>query len=229
MDIEQLSIKIFNVHEQFYKKAVSAVNISLTLRNWFVGFYIVEYEQNGDDRAKYGDKLLKTLSKSLQSKKLDGMSFTNLNVYRKFYLVYPQIGKILPDLFKMGIIQTLPEQLDTRIIRTLSEQLQYTDNYILTSSLSEKLNPNNYLIPPEKTLTKLSFSHLEELIRIENPLKRAFYEIECIAGTWSTRELQRQINSLYYERSALSENKEKLSELANAKNLTKNIQNTKKL
>lgn len=218
MNLEQLSKNIFSVHEQFYKKAVSAVNISLTLRNWFIGYYIVEYEQNGEDKAKYGDKLLRTLSEKLKSEKIGGVSFTNLNVYRKFYLTYTHIGQALPDLFKKGIIQALPEQLENTIIRTLPEQLQNSIGQTASDQLQiidNKFIKTDYLIPPDKTITKLSFSHLEELIKIENPLKRAFYEIECITGTWSTRELQRQINSLYYERSALSENKDKLSQLAN--------------
>lgn len=63
----------------------------------------------------------------------------------------------------------------------------------------------------------MSFSHIVELIKIDDPLKRAFYELECVKGTWSTRELQRQIESLYFERSGLSKDKEKLSELVNQK------------
>jgi predicted nuclease of restriction endonuclease-like (RecB) superfamily len=72
-------------------------------------------------------------------------------------------------------------------------------------------------MPPHLILTKLSYTHLEQLIRIDDELKRTFFEIECIKGTWSVRELKRQINSLYYERSGLSSKPEKLSELVNQK------------
>lgn len=102
MDISQLSEQILQVHKQFQQKAISAVNISLTLLNWFIGYNIVEYEQNGEDRAKYGDKLIRTLSKNFQKLKLKGMSFTNLNIYRKFYLVYPQIIQALPEHFQLA-------------------------------------------------------------------------------------------------------------------------------
>ena len=68
-------------------------------------------------------------------------------------------------------------------------------------------------IPPQKLITNLSFSHLVELFPIKDPLQRFFYEMECIKGTWSVRELRRQINTLYFERSALSKQPEKLSEL----------------
>jgi len=73
----------------------------------------------------------------------------------------------------------------------------------------------NYLsfYPPEKLINTLSYSHLELLVVLDDPLKRAFYEIECIRGNWSVRELKRQIASLYFERSGLSKNKKKLAEL----------------
>jgi len=64
-------------------------------------------------------------------------------------------------------------------------------------------------------LERLSYSHIELLLEIDEPLKRAFYETECIKGNWSVRELKRQIGSLYFERSGLSKDKEKLSRLAN--------------
>ncbi len=67
MNIEQLSKNIVEIHQQLQKKASAAVNISLTIRNWFIGYYIVEYEQKGEDRAKYGKKLIRTLSKKLQT------------------------------------------------------------------------------------------------------------------------------------------------------------------
>ena len=207
MDIKQLSENIIEVHKQFQQRAASAVNISLTLRNWFIGYYIVEYEQNGEDRAKYGAEIIKTLSKLLKNKKLKGISHSYLNVYRNFYLIYPQIVQALPEQLNKGIIQAVSGQFKNRIIQALPAKFQNTD---LQNNTTYK-----YLIPPEKTLKRLSFTHITELIKISNPLKRAFYEIECINGTWSTRELERQINSLYYERSGLSENKEKLSQLAN--------------
>jgi len=223
MNLEQLATQIAQVHETLYKKATSAVNVSLTLRNWFIGYYIVEYEQKGEDRAKYGEKLIRTLSNKLKGK-ISGMSFTNLNMYRKFYLVYPQIIQALPEQLNNLIIRTASEQLSSQkiqplaeqnnapIIRAASEQFYIFENKVINVSVSEK---SNTIVPPAKTLTKLSYSHLEELIKIENPLKRAFYEVECINGVWSTRELERQINSLYYERMGLSMDKEKLSQIAN--------------
>ncbi len=153
MDINQLSNNIVKVHKQFQQKAASAVNIGLTLRNWFIGYYIVEYEQNGEDRAKYDTKIIKTLSKLLKKERLKGMSHSYLRVYRNFYLVYPQIIQTVPGQFRKAIIQALPVKF------------QDTD-------LQEN---KKHLIPPEKTLTKLSFTHNTKLIKIDNPFKHAFY------------------------------------------------------
>ena len=71
-------------------------------------------------------------------------------------------------------------------------------------------------IEPQKLLSALSYTHFEQLLAIADATKRSFYEIECIQGNWSVRELKRQINSLYYERSGLSHDPQKLSTLANA-------------
>ncbi len=202
MNIEQLALSISEIHKQFQHKAASAINVSLTLRNWYIGFYIVEYEQNGSDRAKYGSKVIRTLSEKFSKQKLKGMSFTYLNMYRQFYLIYPQIIQALPEQSQYSIIQAVAEQSQV-IIQPTVEQFK-------------ELNVN-ICVPPKKILNRLSFTHLSELIKIDNPLKRAFYEIECITGVWSTRELQRQISSLYFERSGLSRDKEKLSRLINQK------------
>ena len=199
MNFDLLLNTIQQTHTVFQQNAVKAVNVSLTLRNWLIGYYIVEFEQNGEDRAKYGDKLIPNLVSGLNSKSL---SFRNLNLYRQFYLLYPQI------------VQTLSAQL---------EQLQHNSNFPIMQSVSAQLENQETVviktaekrleIPPQKLITNLSFSHLVELFPIKDPLQRLFYEMECIKGTWSVRELRRQINTLYFERSALSKQPEKLSEL----------------
>jgi hypothetical protein len=66
-------------------------------------------------------------------------------------------------------------------------------------------------ISAERLITRLSYSHLELLAELDDDLKRRFYEVECIRGNWSVRELKRQIASLYYERSGLSTDKNKLA------------------
>jgi len=84
--------------------AVSAVNQSLTIRNWLFGHYIVEYEQNGEDRAKYGSELLKKLTNRLSIKNIKGLSDRSLRNCRQFYLAYPEIGPVLSDFALPGSI-----------------------------------------------------------------------------------------------------------------------------
>ena len=74
---------------------VKSTALSLTMRNWLIGFYIREYEQNGEDRAKYGKALLQRLSESLKGIGLKRMDVRELRRYRQFYLVYPQIRETL--------------------------------------------------------------------------------------------------------------------------------------
>lgn len=71
-------------------------------------------------------------------------------------------------------------------------------------------------VAPRTLVQRLSFTHLVELTALEDPLKRAFYEVECVRGNWSVRALKRQIATLYFERSALSSDKTKLSRMAHA-------------
>ncbi|MCL1966623.1 MAG: PDDEXK nuclease domain-containing protein [Fibromonadales bacterium] len=183
----ELINKISQTHEVLKVYALKAINVSLTVRNCLFGFYIVEYEQKGEDRAKYGEHLLENLSKSLSTKGLKNTSAAELSRFRQFYVTYPQI---------LGTLSQKSLHLLEQIFETLSQELQITDKQIS--------------VEPIKLLTNLSFSHFSELIKIDDSLKRKFYEIECIKGTWGVRELRRQINSLFYERTGISQNPEKL-------------------
>ncbi len=196
---------IQQVHAQLSKQASFAVNAGLTMRNWFIGYYIQEYEQRGADRSKYGQKLMGRLSEELERLNIGRTEKRELRRYRQFYQTYPQIREALTPELKAALI---PAAIEKR--ESLSPELETT----LKSQSVEKqesLTP----IPGGQLISKLSFSHISELLRCDDATKRAFYEVECICGNWSVRELKRQINSLYYERSGLSYDKKKLSELAN--------------
>ncbi len=189
-DFKSLVKNLENINREFSLQAKMAVNTSLTLRNWFIGAYIHEYELNGSDRAAYGEKIFSELEKEL--KNMSNCMRRQLYEYLSFYKAYPQIVPTLSAQFKLSesvgnIIQKVP---------TLSAQS---------------------LVPAEVLISKLSYSMLRLLLEIDDETKRAFYEIEAINGGWSVRELKRQINSLYYERSGLSYDKKKLQKLANRK------------
>jgi predicted nuclease of restriction endonuclease-like (RecB) superfamily len=211
LNFESLVAEIEQTHQHFQQQAVKAVNMSLTIRNYLIGFYIVEFEQNGEDRAAYGSKLLDSLAAKLSIK---GLVSAEISRCRQFYFCYPQILGALTQEFKNLVPQ--------HILGTLSqESTMGVEPSIMVSSNLQSTKSNLY-VPGEKLLSKLSFSHLVELIKIQDHLKRTFYEIECIKGTWSVRELKRQINSLYFERSGMSAKPEWLSELTQQKAETAN-------
>lgn len=198
--------KLQSTHDILQASAAKSVNITMTLRNWLFGYYIVEYEQKGEDRATYGEKLIPSIEKRLKDAGHKGISLTNLKIFRQFYSTYHGISQAVPDLFRsLPISQALPDQSlpEIKIIQIMSEQSVINDKKIGIEAL--------------KLIKTLSYTHFVELIKIDDPLKRAFYEMECIKGVWSTRELERQIESLYFERSSLSKDKKKLSEMVNQK------------
>jgi predicted nuclease of restriction endonuclease-like (RecB) superfamily len=204
-NFNKLISTIEQVHGQLQASAASAVNQALTMRNWLIGYYIVEFEQNGEDRAVYGEKLIERLSEKLSH--IKGVDKRSLFKFRQFYIFYPHFesairGTVTPELRNGEKVWSLTPLLsDNQKVWSLTPQLQ-----------------NQPVVPPQKILSKLSYTHIEQLLNIDNQLKRTFYELECIKGTWSVRELKRQINSLYFERSGLSAKPEKLSALINQNN-----------
>ena len=186
LDFQYLVRTIQTVHQDLVSHAGKAVNVSLSLRNWLIGCYISEYQLHGVDRAGYGEKLLTRLAQQL--KEISNCNRRQLYRYLKFFRFYPQIVGTLPPQFQ----NYLPENLQTQKVGT-SPQLK-------TSA--------------ETLLQYLSYSHIDLLVNMDDETKRSFYEIETIRGSWSVRELKRQISSLYYERSGLSHDKSKLAEIA---------------
>lgn len=198
MDFSNLIRTIRQTHTALQQQAGKAINRNLTIRNWLIGFYIVEFEQKGEDRAKYGAGLIHELAKRVN---VPGLALRNLQLFRSFYLAYPQISKIVCD----------PGFSEVPIVQTSAQLLLSIDNQNV-----EKVDQSfpevqkSLQVPAAKLISKLSFSHLAELFEINNPLKRAYYEIECMKGNWSVRELRRQVNSLCFERSGLSKSPGKL-------------------
>ncbi|MCX8492191.1 MAG: DUF1016 N-terminal domain-containing protein [Cyclobacteriaceae bacterium] len=183
MNFSLLASTIHQAHSTLQQSALKSVNKHLTIRNWLVGFYIVEFEQNGEDRAKYGNKLLPELAKSIN---IRGLSETSLKLNRQFFQIYLQIRQVLTDEFQNN---------ENQLLTTLQTP----------SAPSQKSTIGN-LLPPDKLISRLSFSHFTLLLPIADSLKRIFYEIECVRGNWSHKELRRQITTLYFERSDMSDN-----------------------
>lgn len=171
--------------------AAAAVNEALVMRNWMVGRYLVEYEQKGADRARYGARLLDRLASDLAGRGVKGLDARTLRDCRTLYELYPQIrGPVDPEFTEGVVARSFRGPVD---------------------SDSRTRRPALLSLP---ALRRLSWSHLAQLIRIDDAWKRAFYENEIIQGNWSKRQLQRQIESLLYERTGLSRNKRRVIRMA---------------
>ncbi len=147
---------IKNILATARRQAYSAINSSMVKAYWALGKRIVEEEQEGKERASYGDGLLKELSISLTTEFGKGFSYANLKNFRQFYLIFPDFEK----------------------------------GYALRS--------------------ELTWTHYRLIMRVENPKARIYYLTECAHQNWPSRVLERNINSLYYERILSSPSKQEL-------------------
>ncbi len=209
MNFESLTGQITQVQDTLQAQAAHAVNLSLTARNWLVGYYIVEFEQKGEDRAKYGENLLNSIAKKLSRK---GLETRRLREYRQFYRVYPQIGTHVINYLQKNAIAGL-NVTDLQIWRLPTDKLQVADNQLNTIRQTVSAKLEEWCTPPDWLFNRLNYSSLSYIAGVDDPLKRAFYEQEAIRGCWSFRELDRQVSSLYYERMGLSKDKKALQRL----------------
>lgn len=194
--MDSLVKQISDVQDVLQGVAAHAINLSLTARNWLVGYYIVEYEQHGEDRAQYGDNLLKTLAKRINRK---GLGERRLYEFRLFYSIYPNLGEAV-DTF-------LQQPGYNGILRLPTAISQNTDNETIEKLRLPTAKLESWQTPPDRLFYKLSATHLIYLSNIKDDLKRAFYEQEAIRGCWTVTELDRQVSSLYYERLGASKDK----------------------
>lgn len=210
---ELLTQNIQTVNQALRKSAANAINKHITCRNWLIGYYIVHYEQNGSDRAKYGEKLLRKLAERLKE---SNFSYSNLKLFRQFYLTYAQL--LLP--VKAYFIQ-LASIGQSPII-----QLQITDIQFnrISQPVIDHFEEEPCTVSEQLLFDRLSFTHFVQLLPLEDALERTFYEMECIKGMWSVRELKRQIGSHYFQRSGLSRDKSALSALVNQNSMQTNLQ-----
>ena len=188
-----LSELVLQLHDSAYSATVKAINRFATIRNYVIGFYIVEYEQLGNDRAKYGDRLLKRLAESVNKR---GINETILKNCRRFYLTYPQIKDYLTAISPTASDKSLGKS------QTASDK----------SSQISPTASDNFITPAAELVSKLSFSHIVEILTIDDPLARFFYETECIRCCWSVKELRRQISTNLYFRAGVSQKPELLLE-----------------
>jgi len=199
---EQLIELFEQTHSGLQRRVARSVDLALVARNWLFGWYIVEYEQNGTDRAEYGSQLLANLSERLQRMGIKGSSQTRLKLYRAFYQQHKRIGPTASDE-----LVTLPSAGENHEIRPTVSDVSVPSSSDGAFSLEHALT----LLTSQFTL---GWSHYVTLLTVDNPEERRFYEIEATQNQWSVRELERQIASSLYERLALSRDKEEVHQLS---------------
>lgn len=184
-DYQALFADACTIIEDARQKAYSAVNVALTLRNWQLGERIAKDELDGAERAEYGKRVMATLAQDLTAKYGKGFDKSTLYRYLLFFRMFPEIvAAVRPQLEKVDAAS------------------QQSQNVAAVRPKSEKVaTARRQLLP---------WTHYRELIRVENPEARAWYEQEAIREMWSTRTLHRNIASQYYFRLLQSANKEKV-------------------
>ncbi len=186
---------IHTAHNWFSEQAARQINTHLTLRNWVIGLYIREYEQRGADRAQYGEKVLQNLLKKLNEKGMKGMTDRYLRGCRSFYETYPQIWMTLSSKL---------QNIENEGIKSILELSSYQEDVLKTATLQFSDMPQT---DPDVLVNRLTFSHFWELLKCDTALQRIFYETESLVNNWNVRELQRAMNSLLFERTGLSKDK----------------------
>jgi len=223
MKFPDLIAQISKIDEVARLAAGQTLQQTLSLRNWLIGANVVEFEQAGEDRAQYGQRLMHTLAHMLGKAGCQGLSVSNLKNFRQLALAYPGL-----DAFNLGQRWGLPVERNRILgIRQTSgefapapENPQTSADSMhcpfpsLTRRAAEQVLPWRDASWLARLFTTLTFSHLLELSRIEDLTQRAFYELHCLKERWSVRELQRQRDSLLYERIGISDERDEVLKLA---------------
>ena len=178
-DFDSLVRRIQNTSDVLQQDARLVINRNVTTRAWLTGFYIVEYEQHGKDRAKYGDKLLKRLAEQLDDK---SFSLASLKNYRQFYLYYPEIARPIADYLQhktqksQSLISLFQQIGNQRLIKSqslisFSDRLQ--SDIVSEDGFAIKAANGNVMAAPDMVFNRLSFTHIAQLIHLNDPQKRA--------------------------------------------------------
>jgi len=210
-DYGRLVLDISGLLELARHTAARSVNGILTATYWEIGRRIVEFEQGGRTRSTYGEELLDRLSKDLTAKHGRGFSRSNVAQIRAFYMTWE-------------IVQTLSGQFEARVkLPTVSGQGQAKKRQTLSVESGDRkpsivsVESTPVLLPASAPVQwvsavpgafPLSWSQYVHLMSVANPQARAFYEVEAIQGGWSVRQLDRQIDTQFYERSLVSKRRD---------------------
>ena len=197
-DYQQLLREIAEVMNAGKRQAGWSLNTIMSAVYWDIGRRIVEFEQQGEAKAEYGEQLIELLASDLHSRFGRGFRKSNLYQFRRFYLTYHNIFQTLSG--------KSAARAETAKVQTLPAQSSPSQRPIeIFQTVSGKSLPG-YLSEVAKAFA-LPWSHYARLLSTRSDEARKFYETEALRGGWSVRQLDRQISSQFYERLALSRNK----------------------
>ena len=169
MNFDSLVHTIHSVQDALQEQAAHAVNLALTARNWLIGYYIVEFEQRGEDRAEYGEQLLKKLEISIKKK---GMTERRFREFRRLYIVYPQLGsEIAKYLVSLPIGFRNLLKNSAKEIRQTSAKSQIP---AIRRTSAELVVAEDWMLPAEMLFNRISYSNLSLISQIDDPVKRSF-------------------------------------------------------
>ncbi len=188
------------------RTAARTVNALMTTTYWEIGRRIVEFEQGGDKRAEYGTKLLAQLSNDLTARFGRGFSADNLEIMRRFYAVYPP-AEISETVSRKSSAPKYATPLRESVIQNRATALLESGRPNISATLSRKLPVMGHDLSKLMAAFPLPWSHYVRLLTVKNTSAREFYHTEALRGGWSVRQLDRQIASQFYERTASSRNK----------------------
>jgi hypothetical protein len=184
---------------QARSQAYTAVNSAMVQAFWLLGRRIVKEEQGGEKRAEYGQQLIATLARELTDEFGKGFLERNVWEFRKFYLTFP-LDHILHSLSAEFI-----ENAAAPILHALNAELKQDKNM---EPKLDAVNPESERNVLRILFTRLSWTHIRHLLRVSDPAAREYYIREAAANAWSTRTLDRNISTQYYQRLLASQVKE---------------------
>ncbi len=208
---DELVGRIAAASDALREGAMAVVNRSVTARAWLTGCYIVEYEQHGLDRARYGERLLERLAERLEDR---GLSVASLKKFRQFYMMYPRLSGPIAAFLSLR-----SGKRESATIQLPPAHAGKGESAIIPSGSRPLLEDAGGMpeVAPDALFSHLSFTHILQLLSLPDPLQRTFYAWSAIRGTWSVRELRRQIASRYFERSGWSGDPARLARLTDAR------------
>jgi len=188
---------ICNLLEEARRYAARSVNAILAATYWEIGRRVVEFEQEGKERAEYGSTLLQRVSKDLIKRFGRGFGVDNLQRMRAFYLEYKQ-----ETIYATMLRKSKEEDVSSEKYATLS-RISVEQIYQIKSKTASRI----FTLEELASVFPLPWSAYVRLLSVKNDQAREFYETEALRGGWSVRQLNRQITSQFYERTLLSRNK----------------------